>query len=134
MIVCYVDGMLKLLDSTRQTPAAISAAADWVSAFDRIDPTTFSLKLLKIGIRESTIPLLISHKTNHRMIVTYEGAQSKVKKSVFYDLNMLEFLILTDLLTQYDFISHVPSDVIKDAPFLRPNKCNIESYLDTVSK
>ena len=43
LIVCYVDRILKLLDSTRQKSAVISAAADWASAFDKIDPTSLSL-------------------------------------------------------------------------------------------
>ena len=79
MIVCYVDRILKLLDSTRQTSAVISAAADWVSAFDRIDPTSLSLKLLKMGIRESIIPILISYISDRKMIVKYKGAQSDPK-------------------------------------------------------
>ena len=69
MIVCYVDRILKLLDSTRQRSAVISAAADWVSTFDRIDQTILSLKLLKIGIRESNTPILISDLTNRKMVV-----------------------------------------------------------------
>ena len=69
LIVCYVDRILKLLDSTRQKSAVISAAADWASAFDRIDPTSLSLQLIKVGIRESIIPILISYITYRKMIV-----------------------------------------------------------------
>ena len=167
MIVCYVDRILKLLDSTRQTSAVISAAADWVSAFDRIDPTSLSLKLLKIGIRASIIPILISYITDRQMIVKYNGAQSDPRKLVggapqgtllagikyniassdcaaeeitsedkyryYDDLNMLEFLVLTELLTEYDYVTHVPSDVLVNEPFLPPDKGNMQSYINLVS-
>ena len=78
LIVCYVDRILKLLDSTRQKSAVISAAADWASAFDRIDPTSLSLRI-KVGIRESIIPILISYITNRKMIVRYNYGQSDPK-------------------------------------------------------
>ena len=38
LIVCFVDRVLKLLDSPVSKTAVIAAAADWSSAFDRVDP------------------------------------------------------------------------------------------------
>ena len=167
MVVCYVDRILKLLDSTRQKSAVISSATDWVSAFDRIDPTILSTKLINIGIRESIIPILIAYLTDRKMIVKYNGAQSDPRTLIggapqgtllagikyniassdcaakivssedkfryYDDLNIIEFLILTERLTQYDFNSHVPSDVIANAPFLLPEKYNMQSYIDEIS-
>ena len=74
-----MDRILKLLDSKRQKSAVISAAADWASAFDRIDPTSLSLRLIKVGIRESIIPILISYITDRKMIVRYNNGQSDPK-------------------------------------------------------
>ena len=128
---------------------------------------SLSLKLLKIGIRESIIPILISYITDRQMIVKYEGAQSDPRKLVggapqgtllagikyniassdcaaevrtssdkfryYDDLNMLEFLILTELLTEYDYLSHVPSDVLANEPYLSPDKGYMQTYLNEVS-
>ena len=47
---------------------------------------------------------------------------------------MIEFLFLTEILTQYDVFSHVPSDILVDKPFIPPNKSNMQSYLNEVSE
>ena len=39
LVVCFVDRVLKLLDSTILKSAVILAACDWSAAFDRLDPT-----------------------------------------------------------------------------------------------
>ena len=59
LVVCYVDRVLKLLDSTIARSAVIAAAADWVSAFDKTDPSITAAKFVKVGIRPSLIPILI---------------------------------------------------------------------------
>ena len=73
LIVCYVDRVLKLLDSTTAQSAVIAAAADFVSAFDKTDPTLTAAKFISIGIRPSIIPILISYMTNRKMIVKFKG-------------------------------------------------------------
>ena len=47
---------------------------------------------------------------------------------------MIEFLTLTELLTDYDLVSHVPSDILVDRPYLPADKGNMQSYLDKVSE
>ena len=76
MIVAFVDRVLKLLDSIRGKSAVIAAAADWESAFDKIDPLSLSQRLIKVGIRPSIIPILISYLENRKMIVKYRSAMS----------------------------------------------------------
>ena len=49
LIVCFVDRVLKLLDSTILKSAVISASCDWSAAFDRLDPTRTARKLIQIG-------------------------------------------------------------------------------------
>ena len=39
LIVCFIDRILKQLDSLRDKTAVLSAACDWSAAFDRVDPT-----------------------------------------------------------------------------------------------
>ena len=168
LIVTYIDRILKLLDSTRQKSAVISAAADWASAFDRIDPTSLAIRLISIGIRESIIPILISYISDRQMIVRFKNGQSDPKNLIggspqgtilggikyiiasfdctpeeltpedkfryFDDLNMIEFIILTEKLKEYDFTSHIPSDILVNKPFLPTESVKMQSYLDKVSQ
>ena len=47
---------------------------------------------------------------------------------------MIEFLILTEKLTEYDFLAHVPSDVLQDRPFLPTDSMKMQCYFDKVSQ
>ena len=82
LIVAFVDRVLKNLDSVTSKAAVISAAVDWSAAFDRLDPTITTLKLIKIGVRPSLVSILVSYMTNRRMIVKYKGVQSNPKKLI----------------------------------------------------
>ena len=82
LVVCYVDRVLKLLDSTTAMAAVIAAAADWASAFDRTDPTLTAAKLVKVGLRPSLIPILISYMSDRKMIVKFQGVESTPQKLV----------------------------------------------------
>ena len=168
MLVSFVDRVLKLLDSTRARSAVLAAAADWETAFDRIDPLSLSTRLIKIGIRPSIIPTLISYIENRKMIVNYKSAQSLERGLIggspqgtilsghfyniassdcaeevvtsedrcryFDDLYVLELIILTELLQQYDTTNHIPSDIPTGMAFLPPDRYNMQSYLDEISK
>ena len=167
LIVAYVDRVLKSLDSVRQRSAVIAAAVDWSAAFDRLDPTLTVQKMIKIGIRPSLIPVLISYMSQRRMIVKFKGVNSAPKDLIgggpqgtilgglqynisnddccreeidkldrykyFDDLNILEFLILSDQLTDYDVKYHVPSDVGIGQPFLSPSKFETQQHLNYIS-
>jgi len=61
LIVRFVDRILQLLESAQGRKAVISAAVDWDSAFDQIDPTIAISKFLSLGIRATLIPILISY-------------------------------------------------------------------------
>ena len=82
MIVNFTDTVLKMLDSTRDKVAVLSAALDWTAAFDRVDPTTVTQKFIKIGIRPSLIPILISYLSERKMKVKYDNVLSSVRKLV----------------------------------------------------
>ena len=60
LVICYIDRILKLLDSMPSKTAVIAAAADFMTAFDRTDPSKTVAKFIKIGVRPSLIPILIS--------------------------------------------------------------------------
>ena len=60
LIVAFVDRVLKSLDSVTSRSAVISAAVDWSAAFDRLDPTITTQKLLKIGVRRALVSVLVS--------------------------------------------------------------------------
>ena len=145
----------------------IAAAADFVSAFDKTDPTLTAARFIKVGIRSSLIPILISYMSDRKMIVKFRGAKSDPKNLVgggpqgtllgglqylissdecsqdkvkvedrfrFYDdLNIIEFIILTDLLIDYDFFNHVASDICIDKKFLPPQCYKLQEKMDDIS-
>ena len=76
MMVCLVDQILKLLDSTTDSVAVIAAMIDWSSAFDRQDPTLAIKKFIKLGVRASLIPLLASYLEDRKMRVKFNGKMS----------------------------------------------------------
>ena len=78
MIVCYVDRILYLLDNYPDKSAVIATSLDWAAAFDRQDPTIAIQKFLKLGVRASLIPLLVSYLTDRKMRVKFNGEISKL--------------------------------------------------------
>ena len=71
MLVCLVNRILTLLDNNTDPTVVIAAMVDWASAFDRQDPTLGIQKFLKMGVRPSLIPVLISYLTERKMRVRY---------------------------------------------------------------
>ena len=47
---------------------------------------------------------------------------------------MLEFLVLTEKLVEYNFHNHVPNDVKDDLPFLPPENHKMQSVLNELSE
>ena len=76
MLVCFIDRILKLLDSHPDKSAVIATSLDWAAAFDRQDPTLAVLKLIEMGVRPSLIPLLISYLSERKMQVKFNGEMS----------------------------------------------------------
>ena len=77
MVVCRVDRILKLLDRNTDRSAVIMAGLDWSAAFDRQDPTLAIKKFIKLGVRPSLIPLLVSYLTDRRMKIKFNGELSE---------------------------------------------------------
>ena len=77
-IVCFVDRILQLLDTHPDKSAVIASCLDWSAAFDRQDPTLAISKFIKLGVRSSLIPLLISYLSDRKMRVKFNGEISKV--------------------------------------------------------
>ena len=141
MIVCYVDRILKLLDKySDRSAAVIAASVDWAVAFDRQDPTLGIQKFIKLGVRPSLIPLLISYLTDRKMKVKFNGETSDFHSLVgggpqgtligqleylvqsndnadivcpqdrlkyIDDLSVLQLVLLSGLLVEYNFQEHV---------------------------
>ena len=76
LIVNFIDRVLNMLDSTRDKAAVLASAVDWTAAFDRVDPTKITQKFIKIGIRPSLIPILISYLSGRKMVVKFKSAMS----------------------------------------------------------
>ena len=68
------------------------------------------------------------------MDCTPEELTSQDKFRYYDDLNMIEFLILTEKLQEYDVYSHVPNDILVDLPYLSPCSGKMQSYLNKVSQ
>jgi hypothetical protein len=78
MMVCLIDRILKLLDEHPNKSAVIATSLDWAAAFDRQDPTIAIQKFIKLGIRPSLIPLLVSYLADRKMIVKFNGEMSQL--------------------------------------------------------
>ena len=76
MLVCMVDRILKLLESRKKGTAVIASMVDWANAFDRQDPTLAIHKFIKLGVRPSLIPILVSYLSERTMKVKFNGAES----------------------------------------------------------
>ena len=59
-MVNLMDKLLRLLDNNNNSSAVIASLVDWVSAFDRQDPTLVIEKFIKLGVRPALIPVLVS--------------------------------------------------------------------------
>ena len=78
MLICLVNRILKLLDNNTDPTAVIAAMVDWTSAFDRQDPTLGIQKFIRMGVRPSLIPVLISYLTDRKMRVKFNDVLSDV--------------------------------------------------------
>ena len=65
-------------------------------------------------------------------------SQEKVSESdrfkYFDDLNIMEFIFLSDMLIDYPVIDHVPSDIGVDELFLPPGSFEMQNSLDDISE
>jgi hypothetical protein len=77
LVVCLMDRILKLLDRYPDRSAVIMTCLDWSAAFDRQDPTLAIMKFIKLEVRPSLIPLLVSYLTDRRMQVKFNGELSE---------------------------------------------------------
>jgi hypothetical protein len=75
-MVRLIDQILKLLDNNNNRTAVIASPVDWVSAFDRQDPTMAIEKFIKMGVRPSLIPVLVSYLTDRQMQVRFNNTYS----------------------------------------------------------
>ena len=166
MMVCLVDRILKMLDSTTDSAAVIAAMVDWKNAFDRQDPTIAIQKFIDIGVRRSLIPLLVSYLQDRKMRVRFNGQMSSeynlvgggpqgtllglieylvqsndaadcVSQEDRYkyidDLTILELILLSGLLVEFDCHKTVPSDVGTDHLYLPPASCSTQSSLNSIA-
>ena len=166
MMVCLVDRILKMLDSTTDSAAVIASMVDWKNAFDRQDPTLAIKKFIDLGVRSSLIPLLASNLQDRKMRVKLNcqisgehslvggGPQGTLLGLIEYlvqsndaadcvnqedrykyidDLTILELVLLSGLLVEFDCLKTVPSDVGTDHLYLPPDNCSTQSNLDYIS-
>ena len=66
------------LDENQNISAVMAISLDWAAAFDRQDPSIAIQKFIKLGIRPSLIPLLVSYLTDRKMRVKFNGEISEL--------------------------------------------------------
>ena len=76
LLIALVDRVLKLLETNTKS-AVLLAMVDWKAAFDLQDPTLAISKFLKMGVRPSLVPLLVSYLSGRQMKVKFNGDESK---------------------------------------------------------
>ena len=80
LMVKLMDKILDLLDKNNNHSAVIASLVDWASAFDRQDATLAIQKFIKMGVRPSIIPVLVSYLTDRQMQVKFNNTYSKTHK------------------------------------------------------
>ena len=139
MLVKLMDRILKLIDQNPTRSAVVASMLDWASAFDRQDPTLAVKKFLSMGVRPELVPVLASYLTDRKMQVRFNNYFSsthplpgtliglieylvqsndnadcvdpEMRFKYVDDLTILELLLLSGLLTEYNFRQHVASDI-----------------------
>ena len=76
MIVCMMDRILKLLETTEGRAAVISSQYDWSNAYERQNPSKTIQKFISLRIRSSLIPILIDFLGGRSMKVKFNGVQA----------------------------------------------------------
>ena len=76
MIVCMVDRILKLLDTTEGRAAVISSQYDWANAYERQDPSITINKFISMKLRSSLIPILIDFLSGRSMKIKFNNEQA----------------------------------------------------------
>ena len=166
MMVNFIDRIQYLLDRNPDKSAVIATSLDWAAAFDRQDPTLAIQKFIKIGVRASLIPLLISYLTDRKMQVKFNGEISDIlsligggpqgtliggleylvqsndnaesvdpedKYKYIDDLSLLQLVLLSGLLVDYNFHNHVASDIATDSKYLPPNTYSTQTHIDNIA-
>ena len=72
MIVCLLGRIIRLLVQHSDRSAVIATCLDWKAAFDNPDPTIAINKFIKLGVRASLIPLLISYLSDIKMQIKFK--------------------------------------------------------------
>ena len=79
MIVMMMDRVLKMLDKPGIS-AVIMGSLDWSSAFERQDATITIIKMIRMGVRSSIIPIIMEFLEDRKMCVKFYSARSKWHK------------------------------------------------------
>ena len=123
-------------------------------------------KFIKISVRASLIPLLISYLTDRKMQVKFNGEISDIlsligggpqgtliggleylvqsndnaesvdpedKYKYIDDLSLLQLVLLSGLLVEYNFHNHVASDIAIDSKYLPPNTYSTQTHIDNIA-
>ena len=167
LLVNLMDKILKLIDQNPNRSAVIASMLDWASAFDRQDPTLAIQKFIKMGVRASLIPILVSYLSDREMQVRFNnnyssthqlpggGPQGTMIGLIEYlvqsndsadcvdqdmrfkyvdDLTVLELVLLSGLLTDYNFKQHVASDIGIDEYYVPASSLSTQDNINQIAR
>jgi hypothetical protein len=145
----------------------MAISLDWAAAFDRQDHTLAIQKFIKLGIRPSLIPLLVSYLTDRKMRVKFNGEISELftligggpqgtliggieyivqsndnadivqpedRYKYIDDLSVLQLVLLSGLLVEYNFHEHMASDIGIGQKFLPPSSYNSQEIINHITE
>ena len=167
LVMNLMDRLLNLLDKNSNCSAVIASMLDWSSAFDRQDPTLAIKKFLKMGVRPSLVPVLVSYLSDREMEVRYNGKYSSTHKlpgggpqgtlvglieyfvqsndnadcvdqdlrfKYVDDLSILELVLLSGWLTEYNFKHHVANDIGIDEYYVSAENLKTQKDLNSIAE
>ena len=167
LVINLMDRLLNLLDKNSNCSAVIASMLDWSSAFDRQDPTLAIKTFLKMGVRPSLVPVLVSYLSDREMEVRYNdkyssthklpggGPQGTLVGLIEYfvqsndntdcvdldlrfkyvdDLSILELVMLSGWLAEYNFKHHVANDIGIDEYYVSAENLKTQKNLNSIAE
>ena len=148
MIVCFIDRIFQLLDTHHDKSAVIATSVDWSAAFDRQYLTLAIIKLgvrpsliplLASYLTDRKMRVKFNNEVSEFLDLIGGGPQGTLIGGIEYlvqsndnadivaaedrfkyidDLSVLQLVLLSGLLTDYNFHQHVASDIGIDQKYL----------------
>jgi hypothetical protein len=140
-LVKMMKQILTILDTNNEDDkyAVLAQLIDWSEAFDRQDPTLGIKAFVKNGVRPTLIPLLVSYFQQRKMIVKWNGTMSTTRDlpgggPQGCSLGLLEYKSNSNDNAEYNFKTHVASDIGIGQKYLPSENFQSQGYLNRIEQ